>query len=110
MADLAAEAVVETEAGEDVAAAVVGPGRTRRRNGSLSPNSAVLFVQARSSQWRYRNANAAMADEQEIYLHSLPIKEYQIVDQFLPKLKDEVMKVARPTLLLVCLLWTGVDR
>jgi len=43
-----------------------------------------------------------MADEQEIYLHSLPIKEYQIVDQFLPKLKDEVMKVARPTLLLVC--------
>lgn len=33
---------------------------------------------------------------EEIYLHSLPIKEYQIVDFFLPKLKDEVMKV-RPT-------------
>jgi hypothetical protein len=30
---------------------------------------------------------------EEIYLHSLPIKEYQIVDWFLPKLKDEVMKV-----------------
>ncbi|UKZ75917.1 40S ribosomal protein [Trichoderma virens FT-333] len=30
---------------------------------------------------------------EEIYLHSLPIKEYQIVDQFLPKLKDEVMKI-----------------
>jgi len=30
---------------------------------------------------------------EEIYLHSLPIKEYQIVDYFLPKLKDEVMKV-----------------
>lgn len=30
---------------------------------------------------------------EEIYLHSLPIKEYQIVDQFLPTLKDEVMKV-----------------
>lgn len=30
---------------------------------------------------------------EEIYLHSLPIKEYQIVDSFLPKLKDEVMKV-----------------
>ena len=27
---------------------------------------------------------------EEIYLHSLPIKEYQIVDWFLPKLKDEV--------------------
>ena len=33
---------------------------------------------------------------EEIYLHSLPIKEYQIVDNFLPKLKDEVMKV-RPS-------------
>ena len=32
---------------------------------------------------------------EEIYLHSLPIKEYQIVDFFLPKLKDEVMKVGR---------------
>jgi hypothetical protein len=32
---------------------------------------------------------------EEIYLHSLPIKEYQIVDNFLPKLKDEVMKVRR---------------
>lgn len=31
---------------------------------------------------------------EEIYLHSLPVKEYQIVDFFLPKLKDEVMKVS----------------
>lgn len=31
---------------------------------------------------------------EEIYLHSLPIKEYQIVDFFLPALKDEVMKVS----------------
>jgi len=30
---------------------------------------------------------------EEIYLFSLPIKEYQIVDQFLPGLKDEVMKI-----------------
>ena len=29
---------------------------------------------------------------EEIYLHSLPIKEYQIVDFFLPKLKDEDRK------------------
>src|SRR3954468_19490168 len=27
------------------------------------------------------------------YLHSLPIKEYQVVAFFLPKLKDEVMKI-----------------
>ncbi len=30
---------------------------------------------------------------EEIYLHALPIKEYQIIDQFLPTLKDQVMKV-----------------
>jgi small subunit ribosomal protein S2e len=30
---------------------------------------------------------------EEIYLFSLPIKEYQIIDYFLPKLKDEVMKI-----------------
>jgi len=51
-----------------------------------------------------------MADEQEIYLYSLPIKEYQIVDLFLPKLKDEVMKVDGPTLLPICPLRMGVDR
>nr|BAJ87044.1 predicted protein [Hordeum vulgare subsp. vulgare] len=31
---------------------------------------------------------------EEIYLFSLPIKEYQIVDKFLPNLKDEVMSIA----------------
>lgn len=30
---------------------------------------------------------------EQIYLFSLPIKEYQIVDYFLPTLKDEVMKI-----------------
>ena len=30
---------------------------------------------------------------EEIYLYSLPIKEYQIIDFFLPSLKDEVMKI-----------------
>jgi len=33
---------------------------------------------------------------EEIYLHSLPVKEYQIVDFFLRGLKDEVMKVRKP--------------
>ncbi len=41
---------------------------------------------------------------EEIYLHSLPIKEYQIVDFFLPKLKDEVMKVSLPLPIVVPLL------
>ena len=40
---------------------------------------------------------------EEIYLHSLPIKEYQIVDFFLPKLKDEVMKVRYTRSYFVCL-------
>lgn len=39
---------------------------------------------------------------EEIYLHSLPIKEYQIVDFFLPKLKDEVMKVRKAKRLPFC--------
>ena len=38
---------------------------------------------------------------EEIYLHSLPIKEFQIVDFFLPKLKDEVMKVYLPRISLM---------
>jgi len=38
---------------------------------------------------------------EEIYLHSLPIKEFQIVDYFLNNLKDEVMKVRLSQLLLV---------
>lgn len=31
---------------------------------------------------------------EEIYLFSLPVKEYQIIDLFLPTLKDEVMSIA----------------
>ncbi|PVV03189.1 hypothetical protein BB560_002344 [Smittium megazygosporum] len=30
---------------------------------------------------------------EHIYLFSLPVKEYQIIDFFMPKLKDEVMKI-----------------
>lgn len=41
---------------------------------------------------------------EQIYLHSLPIKEFQIVDFFLPKLKDEVMKV-RNDFFFSCRFW-----
>ncbi|CDK26979.1 unnamed protein product [Kuraishia capsulata CBS 1993] len=30
---------------------------------------------------------------EQIYLHSLPVKEFQIIDQLLPSLEDEVMKI-----------------
>lgn len=30
---------------------------------------------------------------EEIFLHSLPVKEFQIIDQLLPNLKDEVMNI-----------------
>lgn len=42
---------------------------------------------------------------EEIYLHSLPIKEFQIIDFFLPKLKDEVMKVSSYTIFFFGGLW-----
>merc|ERR1719352_744311 len=32
-------------------------------------------------------------DIDDIYYFSMPIKEYQIIDFFLPSLKDEVMKI-----------------
>lgn len=34
-----------------------------------------------------------IATIEQIYLHSLPVKEYQIIDQLLPNLKDQLMKI-----------------
>ena len=42
---------------------------------------------------------------EQIYLHSLPVKEYQIVDFFLPKLKDEVMKVRNTNMIFFSFLY-----
>ncbi|KAK2596815.1 hypothetical protein N8I77_012709 [Diaporthe amygdali] len=64
-----------------VAAVDVVEARARRRSGSPSPSWAGLVKAGK------------IKSMEEIYLHSLPIKEYQIVDFFLPKLKDEVMKI-----------------
>ena len=46
---------------------------------------------------------------EQIYLHSLPVKEFQIVDFFLPKLKDEVMKVSRSSILSIKWCWMYAD-
>lgn len=37
--------------------------------------------------------NGLIKSIEEIYLFSLPVKEYQVIDLLLPKLKDEVMKI-----------------
>ena len=89
------EAEVATEVAEAVDVADEDQNGTKRRNGFLLQNLVVLCAPGKSSQWRYVFDNVIVwrTNAQEIYLHSLPIKEYQIVDYFLPKLKDEVMKV-----------------
>lgn len=38
-------------------------------------------------------AAGKISSMEEIYLHSLPVKEYQIIDALLPELQDEVMKI-----------------
>jgi small subunit ribosomal protein S2e len=67
-----------------------GRGRGRGRRGG--PKSDEKEWQPVTKLGRLVKAGKIKSME-EIYLHSLPIKEYQIVDAFLPKLKDEVMKV-----------------
>lgn len=66
-----------------------GRGRRPRRGGAKSEEKDWQPV---TKLGRLVKAGKITSMEQ-IYLHSLPIKEYQIVDFFLPKLKDEVMKV-----------------
>ena len=72
-----------------------GRGRGRGRGGNKSDEKEWQPV---TKLGRLVKAGKITSMEQ-IYLHSLPIKEYQIVDFFLPKLKDEVMKVRLSTLL-----------
>ncbi|KAF3404297.1 40S ribosomal protein S2 [Talaromyces pinophilus] len=66
-----------------------GRGRRGRRGGAKSEEKEWQPV---TKLGRLVKAGKITSMEQ-IYLHSLPVKEYQIVDFFLPKLKDEVMKI-----------------
>ncbi|KAK2733664.1 40S ribosomal protein [Myotisia sp. PD_48] len=68
-----------------------GRGRGGRR-GRRGPKSEEKEWQPVTKLGRLVKAGKITSMEQ-IYLHSLPIKEYQIVDFFLPTLKDEVMKI-----------------
>lgn len=69
-----------------------GRGRGRGRGRRGGPKDSEKEWQPVTKLGRLVKAGKIKSME-EIYLHSLPIKEYQIVDFFLPKLKDEVMKV-----------------
>ncbi|KAM7191142.1 Ribosomal protein S5, N-terminal domain containing protein [Naviculisporaceae sp. PSN 640] len=69
-----------------------GRGRGGRRGGRRGGKSDEKEWQPVTKLGRLVKAGKIKSME-EIYLHSLPIKEYQIVDFFLPKLKDEVMKI-----------------
>lgn len=92
------DAVVVTE---DVVVVVpaAAAAKTKRRNGELHFALSVTVQKASSiSRVPVTKLGRLVQDGkiksmEEIYLFSLPVKEYQIVDMFLPKLKDEVMKI-----------------
>ncbi len=83
------------------ASAALAPRRARRRSskGELELNSFPVALPHRSVRWvpitklgrlvkgRY------IRSLESIYLFSLPVKEAQIVETFLPELADEVMKI-----------------
>jgi small subunit ribosomal protein S2e len=93
MADAAAPAAARGGARGGFGAGARGRGGRGRGRGRRGGNKdSEKEWQPVTKLGRLVKANKIQSME-EIYLHSLPIKEYQIVDQFLPKLKDEVMKI-----------------
>ena len=89
--------VVELVEGEGEVPAVEDA-RTKRRNGASFVSQRpflVLITLHRAPVTKLGRLVKAgkIKSMEEIYLFSLPVKEYQIVDFFLPKLKDEVMKI-----------------
>jgi small subunit ribosomal protein S2e len=88
-----AEGVGEAAHGEEV-------GKMMRRNGtslslrlSLKMNVVSSICRVPVTKLGRLVKDGKIKSMEEIYLFSLPVKEYQIVDFFLPKLKDEVMKI-----------------
>jgi small subunit ribosomal protein S2e len=102
------------DADADVAAAVAArPRYARKRPGEIGMELTICAGEGVAARHQARPSRKGWQDQehggdvrgQEMatwsagvlicgsYLHSLAIKEYQIVDFFLPKLKDEVMKI-----------------
>lgn len=78
---------------------VVEPSAMMRRNGAASRPldrqlySPLAIYRAPVTKLGRLVKDGKIKSMEEIYLFSLPVKEFQIVDFFLPKLKDEVMKI-----------------
>jgi len=92
--DLGVDVVSVVEAGGGPAVVVA---KKRTRNGTLN---VLLELPAISHRDRVPVTklgrlvkDGKIKSMEEIYLFSLPVKEFQIIDFFLPKLKDEVMKI-----------------
>jgi small subunit ribosomal protein S2e len=91
--------VEEATEAEVVAVPAEEAARMRKRSG-LYPST--LYFRPAYNIWSRRAPvtklgrlvkDGKIKSMEEIYLFSLPVKEFQIVDFFLPKLKDEVMKI-----------------
>jgi small subunit ribosomal protein S2e len=86
------EAVAVVDLAEEAA-------RTRRKNGTCLRSSDYwtcslnMICRVPVTKLGRLVKDGKIKSMEEIYLFSLPVKEYQIVDFFLPKLKDEVMKI-----------------
>jgi small subunit ribosomal protein S2e len=92
------EDAVVTVAGV-VGQVVAALAKTRRRTGTYSPLCILVQLEL-TGHFRVPVTklgrlvkDGKIKSMEEIYLFSLPVKEYQIVDFFLPNLKDEVMKI-----------------
>lgn len=99
MVDLDEAVVIEAVV---VDADVAEAAKTRRRNGASALQFSISRHPNRRINARIRVPvtklgrlvkDGKIKSMEEIYLFSLPVKEYQIVDFFLPNLKDEVMKI-----------------
>lgn len=92
--------VVEGEiAVVDAGVPAVEAARTKKRNGAHLPFIFYLrfidhcHIRVPVTKLGRLVKDGKIKSMEEIYLFSLPVKEYQIIDFFLPKLKDEVMKI-----------------
>ena len=92
------EGAVVTVAGV-VEEVVVALAKTRRKTGThSSPGSCTIrphngYLRVPVTKLGRLVKDGKIKSMEEIYLFSLPVKEFQIVDFFLPNLKDEVMKI-----------------